>query len=147
MKKGKAQAHPILRAFARTKKRLNAYTNRMFPEMKKRFDYDTAMGVYLDSFRKVPTLRAAVVCGLGDGSGLSGRVYLDRGYGRLVGYLAPEAQATQGKLEQMASPDKRIITVSELLEKTCQTSAYAPDQIKNLQNILEQGGYQITKIK
>src|SRR3989344_7769964 len=69
MKKAEAQVHPILRAFARTKKRLNAYTDRMFPEMKKRFDYDTAMGIYLDSFREVPTMRAAVVNRLENRSG------------------------------------------------------------------------------
>ncbi len=92
MKKGEAQAHPILRAFARTKKRLNAYTNRMFPEMKKRFDYDTAMGTYLDSFREVPTIRAAVVYRLENWSRLYGGNNLNSDVGRLVGYLAPEAQ-------------------------------------------------------
>jgi hypothetical protein len=37
------------------------------------------------------------------------------------------------------------ITVRTLLEETNQTSAYAPDQITKLQNILEQKGYTLSR--
>lgn len=54
--------------------------------------YSKAMGIYLASAEKNPTLRAWCVYGLGGygGSDAGGRVSLDSGNGRLVG-VAPEA--------------------------------------------------------
>ena len=48
--------------------------------------------------------------------------------------------------EGSASVPRKIISVEDLLNETAQTSSYAPDQIKKLQNILEQKGYRITQI-
>jgi len=108
--------------------------------------YDPAMGMFLSDGEKVPTLRAWCVYGLGgsDGSDAIGRYRLVDDGGCSVG-VAPGAPNALGNVEQrVASPERRILTVDEVLEETSQTSAYAPDQIKKLQNILDQRGYVIS---
>ena len=82
--------HPMWLALSRNPALLNEYSARMFAEMKQRFKYDTAMGVYLASAEKVPTLRASFVGRLGYGSRLFGGGNLDVDDGRLV-RVAPEA--------------------------------------------------------
>jgi len=113
--------------------------------VKGKTNQDTNMGVYLDNNSKDAKLRAFFVVWLDDRSRLGGWFDLDDVNGRLVGYLAPEAPNALGNVEQrVASPERRILTVDEVLEETSQTSAYAPDQIKKLQNILDQRGYVIS---
>ena len=92
------KAHAVWRCFARNQELLNEYTNKMFLEMKTRFTYDNNMGIYLASPQKMPTLRAAWVGGLGDGSGIDGRVVLGSDIGRFVG-VAPEALSASNKTE------------------------------------------------
>ncbi len=106
---------------------------------------DTNMGVYMDSNSKDAKLRAFCVVWLDDGSRLFGGGDLFDDGGRLVGYLAPEAPSALGNAKQrVANPERRILSVDEVLKETSQTSAYAPDQIKKFQNILDQRGYVIS---
>lgn len=90
------KVHPVWQYVARDQKLLDAYVTKMFPEMKQRFgqgntNYDNNMGVYLENGdKKVPTLRALVVDGLENWSGLNGSYNLVNDYGRLAG-VAPEA--------------------------------------------------------
>ncbi len=89
------KAHPVWKALARNDALLTEYTDKMFAEMKTRFTYDKAMGLYLASGEKVPTLRAAYVDGLESRSQFVGRCNLVDGR-RLVG-VAPEALNAPGK--------------------------------------------------
>ena len=108
--------HPIWRTVARDQALLEEYVPKMFKEMKSRFNYDENMGVYLDSFDKVPKLRALVVYRLEDGSGLSGRGDLGNDYGRLVG-VAPEALNAHGKVIVKPSLETALNVVNEHLGK------------------------------
>ena len=96
LKANEIKAHPVWKALARDDALLTEYTDKMFAEMKARFTYDTAMGLYLASGEKVPTLRAAFVNGLGNWSQFVGRYDLDDDDWRLVG-VAPEALNALGK--------------------------------------------------
>jgi hypothetical protein len=58
---------------------------------------DKNMGACMDGNGEVEKLRAAVVDWLESGSGLRGSYILDVSNGRLVGYLAPEAQGAPSK--------------------------------------------------
>ena len=98
------------------------------------------MAVYVDSLGKSPKLRAWYVNRLECRSLAYGRIDLDGGDGRLLG-IAPEALDTK-----IVRPTlEQTLTVGSILEETGHTSAFAPDQIKKLQNIFEQKGYQIQK--
>jgi hypothetical protein len=100
------------------------------------------MAVYVDSLGKSPKLRAWYVYGLEFRSDAYGGNDLGIGYGRLLG-IAPEALDTK-----IVRPTlEQTLTVGSILEETGHTSAFAPDQIKKLQNILEQKGYQIQRRK
>jgi len=96
LKANEIKAHPVWKALARDDALLTEYTDKMFAEMKTRFTYDTAMGLYLASGEKVPTLRAACVDWLECGSQFGGWGRLGGDYGRLVG-VAPEALDALGK--------------------------------------------------
>ena len=107
------KAHPVWKALARDDALLTEYTDTMFAEMKTRFTYDTAMGLYLASGEKVPTLRAAFVIGLVDWSQFSGRCNLDVNR-RLVG-VEPEALNAPGKAIVRPSLESALFTVNEHL--------------------------------
>ncbi len=107
------KTHPIWRAFARDYALLNEYTDRMFAEMKKEYNYEIAMSVYLPSKEKVPTLRAAYVYGLEVRSQLGSWGGLDFGSGRLVG-VAPEALSASGNASQF-NLEKALLLVNERL--------------------------------
>ena len=109
-----AYAHPIWQALVGDQKLLGLYVDAMFPEMKKRFDYDNNMGVYLADAQKVPTARALYVDGLGGGSRLSSGVDLDDDCGRLVG-VAPEALGAPGKVLVKPSLETALSVVNESL--------------------------------
>jgi hypothetical protein len=105
-----AQQHPLWRAFARNQDLLDEYAQKMFAEMKERFDYDKNMGVYLDSFDRAPKMRAACVDWLEDRSWLGGVNNLDYNYGRLVGYLAPKAPGAPVKPREHADLEGSVQT-------------------------------------
>ncbi len=93
-----AKAHPLWNALARDdKKLLGAYVDTFFPEMNTRFQYDEAMGLYLDSARNTPKARSWVVGRLLSGSVACGWDDLDDIGGRLVG-LASETQSGEKKV-------------------------------------------------
>lgn len=108
------KAHPIWKALARDDALLVEYTDKMFPEMKQRFQYDTAMGLYLSSGEKMPTLRAACVGWLEGGSRFFGRGNLDGDNGRLVG-VAPEALNAPGKAITRPNLEQALFVVNEQL--------------------------------
>jgi hypothetical protein len=100
------------------------------------------MAVYVDSLSKSPKLRAWCVNGLEYGSYAGSRSDLDDYDGRFLG-IAPEAPSAK-----IVSPTlETTLTVGSLLEETGNTSAFAPDQIKKLQDIFEKKGYQIQRRK
>ena len=146
MSKANVKAHPVWKVLARDQALLNDYVDYIFAEGKQRFGNDNAMGVYPSSCGgKTPEMRAWYVYRLGIGSDAIGRLGLFYDCGRLVG-IAPEALGAPGKgVEKIVVPNKKVLSVGQVLEETCQTSAYAPDQIKKLQNILEEKGYIITQ--
>ncbi len=109
-----AKAHPVWKALARDDALLVEYTDKMFPEMKQKFKYNDAMGLYLASGEKVPTLRAACVGRLGDGSQLVGRFSLAGGSRRVVG-VAPEALNAPGKVIERPSLESALSVVNEQL--------------------------------
>ncbi|MBS3097047.1 hypothetical protein J4480_06450 [Candidatus Woesearchaeota archaeon] len=79
----------------------NDYADAVFTDGKQKFNYDSAMGIYVADPENVQTMRLWCVNGLGDGSDAWGRlVYY---FGRLVG-VVPEARnapkATPQTLEQ-----------------------------------------------
>ena len=90
------KAHPVWQFVARDKALLDSYVNAMFPEMKRQFNYDEAMGVYLPSTVGAPQARALFVYWLEDRSQLSGRVNLGGDGSRLVG-VAPEARGSPSR--------------------------------------------------
>jgi len=151
MSKSDVKAHPVWKVLARDQALLNCYTDVIFSEYQARFAKDAKakdlqlMGIYPGACGgKTPEMRAWSVYGLGRSFGALGWYGVGGGYGRLVG-IAPEALSVPGKsIERIAVPAKKVLSVGQVLEETCQTSAYAPDQIKKLQNILDEQGYVIT---
>ena len=109
-----ARSHPVWQALVGDNNLLGAYVDAMFPEMKKRFDYDNNMGVYLADAQKVPTARALYVYGLENGSRLYGRYGLGVDDGRLVG-VAPEALGAPGKVLVKPSLETALSVVNESL--------------------------------
>ena len=79
------KAHPLWKAFARDDALLDEYTYKIFLEMNKFFDSETAMGVYLVSAEKMPTVGAAFIGRLVDRSRLGSRDWLGDACGRFVG--------------------------------------------------------------
>jgi len=145
MSKSDVKSHPVWKALARDKALLGAYADLIFAEGKERFGYDTAMAVYSYSCQgDSPEMRAWFVLGLGIGSGVLGRGLLNLNNGRFVG-IAPEVPVAKNLGSAIVVPSKKILSVEQVLAETAQTSAYAPDQIKKLQNILDQQGYTITQ--
>ena len=72
---------------------LSQYVDVFLPEMKRRWGYDRAMGVYLDSSSKVPKAKSLVLCGSYGRSLIDGRYPLDGNDGCLVGKLAEKRAA------------------------------------------------------
>lgn len=92
-----AKAHGVWLAHAGGDKgRLRDYVDFTFDETKRRFGYDTNMGLYLTSKPKTPNMRSWCVGGLGNGSDAGGGSDLDGCYGRLVG-KATESQTREKK--------------------------------------------------
>ena len=87
LSQAKVLQHPLWRALARDQALLKEYVPKMFAEMKKRFNYDENMAVYLDSFDGSPKLRQITVNGLGDRSLLDSKDDLDDVIGRVIGKL------------------------------------------------------------
>lgn len=108
------KAHPVWKALARDDALLVEYTDKMFAEMKDRFKYDTAMGLYLASDEMVPTLRASYVDGLENGSRFYGRFSLDGDFRRVVG-VAPEALNAPGKAIERQSLETALSVVNTSL--------------------------------
>lgn len=75
---------------------LNYYVDYIFAEGKKRFGYDTAMGIYPDSASNDVKMRAWFVYWLGYWSDAYGWIDLDVDNGRFVG-ITPEALSAPGK--------------------------------------------------
>ena len=88
------KSHPVWQALVGDQALLDEYAGRMFSEMKTRFGYDDAMGMYLASQPKVANARALYVLWLEGRSRLSGRLDLVVDDGRLVG-VAPEAHSAK----------------------------------------------------
>lgn len=108
-----AKQHPVWLALARDDKALlETYVGTMFEDMKKRFGYDTAMGVYLDEKSNTPQLRAWYVDGLGDYGSQAFGTYLDAANGRLVG-VAPEALSAPGKVIVQPSLEQALAVVNQ----------------------------------
>ncbi len=108
------KAHPVWKALVRDDALLTEYTDTMFAEMKTRFKYDTAMGLYLASGEKVPSLRAGCVYRLEVRSQFNGWNHLDCDYGRLVG-VAPEALNAPGWAIVRPSLETAIGVVNQYL--------------------------------
>ena len=79
---------------ARDNKRLSDYADKMFPEMKSRYDYEEGMGFYFDEAQNKHTMRAWCIGRLGYWSDVDGGTDLGGSGGRFVG-LAPEALQTK----------------------------------------------------
>ncbi|OIO44173.1 hypothetical protein AUJ64_00395 [Candidatus Pacearchaeota archaeon CG1_02_39_14] len=110
-----AKNHPMLRALARDQGLLNEYVDRMFEEMKDRFGYDTAMGIYLPNQSNTPNVKALFVLRLENSrSFFGGASDLDCWYGRLVG-VAPEALSAPGKAIQRPSLEASLRVVNDTL--------------------------------
>jgi len=127
--------------FARPTEEIEEVISGTFKLGKDEYNSKEMMGQYLPDESKKGVMKAWCVDGLGGGSDAGGGYYLDDGCGRFafvsVGDANANAEVREGKLEQ--------ISVAEFLEKTSSTSCYAPDQIKRLQNLLEQNGYSLVK--
>ena len=108
--------HPVWKAVARNPALLETYVPQMFSEIKQRFNYDENMGMYLDSFDKVPKARALVLW-LGGRSRLMGGSFLGNDYGRLVG-VAPEALNAHGKVLVKPSLETALNVVNEHMGKS-----------------------------
>ncbi len=106
----------IWKAVARDQALLEAYVPKMFAEMKQRFGYDESMGIYLDSFDKVPKAKALVVSRLENWSRLKGRYDLGIDNGRLVG-VAPEVLNAPGKILVKPSLETALNVVNEYMSK------------------------------
>jgi putative NADPH-quinone reductase len=92
MSEADVKAHPVWKVLARDPALLNDYVDYIFAEGKKRFGYDTSMGVYPSSVKgNTPEMRAWFVYRFEGRSSVYGWGGLDYDYGRLVG-VAPEAQ-------------------------------------------------------
>ena len=88
------KAHPVWKTLARDQALLNDYADYIFAEGKKRFDYDTMMGVYLDSAAGDNVkMRSWCVGRLECRSNAIGWYVLGNLSGRLLG-IAPEALNT-----------------------------------------------------
>ncbi len=150
MSRGDVKAHPVWRVLARDQGLLNDYADYIFCEYQAKFFKNTpledirAMEVFPGSAGDCPKMMAWFVDRLEGRSSAYGGDDLDLEGGRFVG-IAPEALSALGSVAQRAaSHERRVLTVGEVLEETNQTSAYAPDQIRKLQNILDQRGYAIS---
>jgi hypothetical protein len=96
MSKADVKAHPVWRVLARDQALLDDYTDYIFTEGKKSFNYDTAMGVFPGSCSgNALEMRAWYVSGLGGRSIAGGGYDLDDVDGRSVG-IAPEALKSVG---------------------------------------------------
>jgi len=151
MSKADVKAHPVWKALARDQALLNDYADYIFGEYQARFAKDTpindvtAMGVFPSSCQsESPEMRAWLVNGLEARSFVVDRGNLDYNLGRFVG-IAPEAQVAKNLGSAIVVPSRKVLSVEQVLAETAQTSAYAPDQIKKLQNILDQQGYTIVQ--
>lgn len=137
--------HPdeVPAGFAEDKNLLNDYSR----EVQSGTGCSENMAIYLgNSLDDRTTLKAWCVSGLEGRSDAVGWGDLDCDFGRLLGELAPEAPSMSSKgVERIAVPARKVLSVAQVLEEACQTSAFAPDQIKKLQNTLNQGGYEIRK--
>lgn len=111
----KVKEHPVWKALARDDTLLNEYIDVMFADMKARFEYDDGMGVYLEDQQTVPTLRAAFVYWLENGSQLYGDAYLDYVDGRFAG-VAPEALSAPNRVIQKPSLELALRVVNEHLQ-------------------------------
>ncbi|MEK6926103.1 MAG: hypothetical protein AABW50_02390 [Nanoarchaeota archaeon] len=88
--------NPIWQALARgNQSLLNEYTDFLFFEAKKDFEYDKNMGIYLDSAGDTSKLRAWYVDRLGNWSDAYGRSGLGYGNGRFVGVSTEGAVETK----------------------------------------------------
>ncbi len=112
----RVKAHPVWQHLARDNKVLGAYVDAMFPEMKKDFGYDQAMGVFVASAPKEPNARALYVYRLEYGSRLYGGSYLGIDDGRLVG-VAPEALSAPGQVIQVPSLEQALAVVGSNWDK------------------------------
>lgn len=110
------KAHPVWQLVARDGNLLNEYADKMFAEMKQRFDYTENMGFYVADANKTPTLRALYASWLESGSRLRGNDNLESGYGRLVG-VAPEALSANGILVK-PSLETALNVVNEYIHKS-----------------------------
>lgn len=108
------KSHPVWKALARDDALLNEYTDKMFAEMKQRFQYNDAMCLYRASGEKVPTLRVACVGGLEGRSRFLGWYGLDVDGRRVVG-VAPEALNAPGKAIVRPSLESALSIVNEQL--------------------------------
>jgi hypothetical protein len=109
-------------------------------------EYQTAMGSYFIAPNpNVPKLMAWGVDWLDVGSQSCAFCDVYGGSGRLVS-VAPEALVARGKsVGRVVIPARKELTVEQFLEEEVQTSAFAPDQIAKLQNVLDKKGYAITQ--
>ncbi|MBI1969231.1 hypothetical protein HYS48_00935 [Candidatus Woesearchaeota archaeon] len=92
--------HPVWRALARGDKALlREYRDMVFAEGKRRWQYDSAMGIYVLGETE-PSLRAWVLDGLDYGSNAVDRRRLDGRDARLVGVRESASEASAPNLEQ-----------------------------------------------
>ena len=97
MSKKDVKAHPVWKVLARDQNLLNDYADYIFAEGKKRFKYNIAMGVYLDSSASNDVnMMPWFLDRLEDGSVVGGMSDISDVCGHLVG-IAPEALSAPGK--------------------------------------------------
>jgi hypothetical protein len=165
LSKESVKTHPVWRALARDQNLLNDYADFVFAKGEENYAYKLSMGIYLDRGEKNKLIKMSpwYVRGLQRSSYISGCHDLNDDDVRLIGIkpeviIVPEDACRAHTLEEISGITKdysneevrralnpKTFTVAQILENAGQTSAYAPDQIKKLQNILEQNKYVIIK--
>ncbi len=76
----------VWKILSRDQSLLEEYVDYVFSTVEKRFGYQSAMGVYLDSPSARPKIREWTIFGLGSRSGIYGRIVF--GYDRFIGISA-----------------------------------------------------------
>ena len=119
------KSHPVWKVLARDQGLLNDYADYIFAEGKKRFGYNTAMGVYPDSAGDAaPKMRAWYVDGLEHRSSASGGCDLIFGDGLFLG-IVPEA---------LSAPDEGASNIKAYTGKDLRA---AKNQLTALENFLK----------
>jgi hypothetical protein len=164
-----AKTHPVWKVLARDQNLLNDYADFIFSRRKRHYADNLAMGVYITWEKgNRHELHTWEVQSLENWASVRGYSYFGNNGGNFIGIkpevmIVPEKEVPKDAcrahaLEEIIGITKgysneevrralnpKTFTVAQMLESAGQTSAYAHDQIKKLQNILEQNKYVIIK--